>query len=169
MCGGECWNDVEARQRASSGNGGAIESGEGVAIGMRDFFNQTQQAQPFELTRHCRWRELQVLAQVCAAPAVDVELAVLQSSQQRVVDGVEEVQTLDAGFGAHARLAQPLQVALTGAGGVQTGEERQVALVAAQQDLAQIDDAIGKLLCSPMGYDISRSEERRVGAASRDR
>ena len=108
---------------------------------MRDLLDQSQHVHPPELARHCRGRDVQSGEQVDASPAVNVELAVLQGSQQRLVSGVEEVQALDRRVGAHARLAQPLQITLTRAGVVQAGQEGEVALVAAQQDLAQVDQA----------------------------
>ena len=100
---------------------------------MRDLLDQTKHVQPLELARHGPRRDVKSREQIGAAPAVDVELAVLQGSQQGVVSGVEEVQALDRRVGAHARLAQPLQITLAGAGIVQAGQEGEVALVAAQK------------------------------------
>ena len=85
-------------------------------------------------------------AKIGATPTMDIEFAVLQCSQQSLLGDVEEVQPLDAGIGADARLAQALQITLARAGVVQAGQERQVALVAAQQNLAQIDQAVDRLL-----------------------
>ena len=146
MRGSHSRNDVESGERAGCGDGGAAQSRQVVAVGMRDLLDQTEHAQPSELARHGRRRHVQPSHEIGSAPAVDVELAVLQGSQQRLVAGAEEVQALDRRVGAHARLAQPLQIALAGAGVVQAGQERQVALVAAQQDLAQVDQAVDRLL-----------------------
>ena len=134
-------NDVESRERASGGNDGAAHSGEVVAIGMRDLLDQTEQVQSPDLARHRRGGDVQPCDKVGSAPAVNVELTMLQSAQQRLVGGVEEVQPLGRRVRTHARLTQPLQVTLTGAGVLQAGQEREVALVAAQQDLAQVDQA----------------------------
>ena len=82
-----------------------------------------------------------MLDEIGTPPAVDVEFAALHGLEQRLVNAVEEVQPLDRRIAAHAGLAQPLQITLARAGVVQAGQEREVALVAAQQDLAQIDQA----------------------------
>lgn len=50
--------------------------------------------------------------------------------------------TLKRRVGTYARLAQALKITLPGAGIVQAGQECQVALVAAQQDLAQANQAV---------------------------
>ena len=72
---------------------------------MRDLFDQSQHVQAPELARHGRRRDVHAREQIGSAPAVDVELAALQGSQQRVVSGVEEVQAFDRWLDAHARLA----------------------------------------------------------------
>jgi hypothetical protein len=128
--------DAEAQERARGGDGCTAQAGQVVAIGAGDLLDQTEQAQPSELARHRGRGGVQPRNQIGAAPAVDVELAVLQSAQQRLIGGIEEVQALDRRVAAYTRLAQPLQVALAGAGVVQAGQECEVALVAAQQDLA---------------------------------
>ena len=101
-------NDVESRERARCGDGGAAQAGEVVAIGKRDLLDQAKPAQAPELARHRRGRRLQPSHEIGSAPAVDVELAVLKRSQQCLVAGAEEVQTLDRRVAAHAWLTQPL-------------------------------------------------------------
>ena len=84
--------------------------------------------------------------QISAPPAVDSELAELQSSQKGLLGRVEEVQTLDAGGGADTWLTQTLQVTLARTGVVQAGQECQVAVIATQQNVAQINHAVNRLL-----------------------
>ena len=84
--------------------------------------------------------------QIDAAPAMDVELAALQGSQQRLVSGVEDVHALDRRIPAHTWPAQPLQITLARAEVVQAGQEGEVALFADQQDLAKVDRAVNRLL-----------------------
>ena len=108
---------------------------------MRDFLDQSDHVQALELARHGRGCEWHMLDEIGTPPAVDVEFAALHGLEQRLVNAVEEVQPLDRRIAAHAGLAQPLQITLARAGVVQAGQEREVALVAAQQDLAQIDQA----------------------------
>src|SRR5574337_2133181 len=97
---------AEASQRAGCGDGGAAEAGQVVAVGMRDLLDQAEQTQPPKLTRHGRRRDVHACVQVGAPPAVDVELAALQRSQQLVIERVEEVQALDRRVAAHTGLAQ---------------------------------------------------------------
>ena len=108
---------------------------------MRHALDQPQHSQPLELARHDRGRELKMFEQIGPSPTVDVEFASLHGSEQRLVGGVEEVQSLDRRVVTYPRLAQPLEIAFTGRGVVQAGEKRQVALVAAEQNLAQVDQA----------------------------
>ena len=106
-------NDVEARERASCDDGSTAHSGEVIAIGMGDFFDQSKHMKALELSRHCPRGDVQVCEQIGTTPAVDSELAVLQGSQQGLLGGVEEIQALDAGVGTDMRLTQPLQITLS--------------------------------------------------------
>jgi hypothetical protein len=83
---------------------------------MHDFFDQSEHMKALELSRYRRRSDVQVCQQIGTAPAVDVELSVLQSSQQRLVVGVEEVHALNAGIVTRTRLTQALQITLAGAG-----------------------------------------------------
>jgi hypothetical protein len=58
---------------------------------------------------------VQVRQQIGATPTMDIELAVLQGSQQGLLGDVEEIQALDAWIGAHAGLTQSLQITFAGA------------------------------------------------------
>ena len=99
MGGSHGGNDVEARQRASGGDGGAPEAGQVIAIGMGDFFDQSEDVEALELSRHGRWGDMQVRQQIGATPAMNVEFAKLQNSQKRLLGSIEEVQALDARIG----------------------------------------------------------------------
>ena len=130
---------------------------------MRDFLDHSKHMKAFELSRQGRRGYLQVRQQIGATPAVDVELAELQGSQQGLLGGIEEVQALDAGIGTDARLTQSLQIAFARAGVVETGQERQVALIAAEQDFTQIDQAIDCLLyTSPAFVPVQRQIHRSI-------
>lgn len=113
---------------------------------MRNLFDQTEHVKALELSRHRRWGDIQVRQQISATPAVDSELAELQGAQQGLLDGVEEVQALDTGIGTDAGLTQALQITLAGAGVVQAGQEFEIALIAAEQGLAQFDQAVDGVL-----------------------
>src|ERR1035437_8772008 len=101
---------------------------------MCNLFDQSKNAQSLELARHGRWCDVDPLEQICAPPAVDVELASLQGSQKGLFGGIEKVQAHDAWVGTHAELAQPLQATLAGTGIIEAGEKSQITLVAAQQN-----------------------------------
>ncbi len=137
---------VEAGQRAGGSDGAKSDACEAIAIGMRDFFDQSKHMKALELSRHCPRSDVQVCEQISTTPAVDSELAVLQGSQQGLLGGVEEIQAVDAGVGTDTPLTRPLQITLTRAGIVQAGQECQVALIPAQQHLAQIDQTVDSLL-----------------------
>lgn len=121
ICHGE--NDVEARQRASGGDGCAAHSCDVLAIGMRDFLDQSRHTNPIELSRPCTRGDVQVRKQIGVTPAVASKLALLQGSQQGLLDGIEESQFLDAGIVTEARLTQSSQIALPRAEAVLAGQE----------------------------------------------
>src|SRR5260370_39034586 len=84
-----------------------------------------------------------MLGEIGTAQGMRVGLAGLKGTQQWLLAAVEEVESFDlALITAHAGLAQTLKDALTSAWVIQTGQKRQVALVAAQHDLAQVDQAV---------------------------
>ena len=74
MRGGDGGNNVEASQRAGSGDGSAPHFYQVIAIGMRNFFDHAEHMQPLELPGHGRWRDAQVGKQIGAPPAVDRDL-----------------------------------------------------------------------------------------------
>jgi len=131
-------NDIESSERAGGGNRGAPESGQVVAVGMGDLFDQAEQVQSSELARQHRRRQVQRGNEVGSSPAMDVELAALQGAQQRLVGLGEEVDPLDGWLGAHTWLAQAPKVAFSCARVVEAGQECKVAQIAAKQDLAQV-------------------------------
>ena len=53
-------NETEAGQRAGGGDGGTPDSGQIIAIGMRDFFDDSEHMQALELPRHGGRRDVQV-------------------------------------------------------------------------------------------------------------
>ena len=129
---------------------------------MRHFFDQSEYAQTRQLTRQRVGCRRHMASQVRTATAVNVELAMLQGFEQRLLGWVEEVQSLDALFATHSNLglAQPLQIALSSAGVVKTAQKRQVALITAQQNLLQVDQAVDRLLqarqlsCAVLSLDV---------------
>src|ERR1700752_3583087 len=99
---------------------------------MGHLLDRTECAQSRELSGQRRGAHVHMPGQIGTAQATHVELAALQGTQQCLLAAVEEVQSFDlALITAHARLAQTLKVALTGAGVIQTRQKSQVALVAA--------------------------------------
>ena len=123
---------------------------------MRNFFDQSKHPQTRQLTRQCRGRQRHMFGQVRPPTAVNIELTMLQGFEQRLLSRVEEVQAFDGLLRAHWHfgLTQSLQVALAFTGVIQTAKKRQVALVAAQQYLAQVDQAVDRLL---EGSQLSRA------------
>ena len=82
-CGGQRRDELKLGDRAGGGDGGAAETGEVVAIGSRDAFDQTEQAQASEFSREGCGTELgQERDQIGAAHATNVELGALQRAQQ---------------------------------------------------------------------------------------
>ena len=145
-CVSQSGDDVELRQGASGCDRGAPQAREVVAVGVGDALDQAEHAQA------ASWRESARRVQrarsgfeVGAAQAVDVELGTLQGAQQRLLGAGEEVQSLDGALTVVLRLGQPSEVALAAGGILQGREELQVAAVAAEQDLAQVDQAIDGL------------------------
>jgi hypothetical protein len=83
--------------------------------------------------------------EVGTADATDVELGTLKCTQQGLLSGIEEVEALEGmavdRFGAD----QPMQVTIAGGKVVQCGEIFEIAAVTAEQDLAQVDQAVDGL------------------------
>jgi len=73
---------------------------------------------------------------------MDVELAMLQGAKQRLVGCGEEVEPFDRRVGAQTGLAQALKVTFSRARVVEAGQEGKIAVVAAEQDFAQVDEAV---------------------------
>ena len=60
MGGSHGGDDIETGQRAGCGDGCTADSGQIIAIGMGDFFDDSEHMQALELARHGRRREFQV-------------------------------------------------------------------------------------------------------------
>ena len=84
--------------------------------------------------------------QVGGAHAVDIELGALQGAHKLVLGALKEVQSLDRIVRVATLLGQTVQRPNAGAGIVDGGKELEVAAVAAEQDLAQVDQAVDRLL-----------------------
>jgi len=140
-------DDLELRQGTSGGDGRSSQAREVIAVGAGDAFDQAERSQAMELTRQARGAQLGHEArQVGATHAVDVELGALQCPQKPLLGAFEEVQTLDGSIALALRFAEPRQVALA-AGSILDGrEELQVAPIAGEQNLAQVDEAVDRLL-----------------------
>src|ERR1700686_5923696 len=79
FCGGQGGHDVQLGDGTGSGDGGATKSGEVVAIGAGDAFEQSQRAQPFEAAgERGRVQGGHDDGEVCASQAADVELGPLE-------------------------------------------------------------------------------------------
>jgi len=120
-------------------------SGELVAIGARDFLDQPEHAQAPELARHCCWGKVQLGKQVgprqpwmLNSPCCKVRSSVWSAAQKKLIP-------LTDGSAPTRGWLRPLQVALARGGVFQAGQEGQVALIAAQQGLAQVDQAVDRL------------------------
>jgi hypothetical protein len=92
--------------------------------------------------------------QIGAADAGDIDPRILQSVQQRVIDRIKEVDALDGLVVDPARLGKPVERADTGREVVQRRQMLQVAAITAEQDLAQVDQAVDAFLdrCEIAGW-----------------
>jgi hypothetical protein len=143
---GESRDDGLFSDSTSGGDGRAAQTGQVVAIAMNDFLDETELAQAPKLARDAGRRDLaQEGDEVGTADATDVELGTLKCTQQGLLSGIEEVEALEGlavdRFGAD----QPMQVTIAGGKVVQCGEIFEVAAVTAEQDLAQVDEAVDGL------------------------
>ena len=139
---GHSWNDYECNRALECCDGLSAGASEVVAVGVGGALEQAQHAQPTQLARQPARREIgQQLHQVATRQAVDVEFGTLYGAKQGLVVEIEEVHALEGsipvGLGMRDALKQPSAAAVV----VQAGEEFQIALVAAEQDIAQIDQA----------------------------
>ena len=94
----------------------------------------------------CRGKMGQQADQVGAAHAVDVELRPLQCAQQLLLGALEEVQSLDRAVCLALLLGQAIQSADAGGVILDGGEELEVPAIAPEEDFAQIDPAVDRLL-----------------------
>ena len=145
--GCECWHDAQFRDGTGSGDGGAAEAGEIVAVGARDTLDEAEIPQAAQLARQgCRGKMGQQADQVGAAHAVDIELRPLQCAQQLLLGALEEVQSLDRAVCLALLLGQAIQSADAGGVILDGGEELEVPAIAPEEDFAQIDPAVDRLL-----------------------
>src|SRR6266403_1512562 len=129
------------------GGGGTTDAGEVVAIGSGYALDETDVSQPAKLAREAMRGELvEQREQVGTADAGDVDPRVLQGMQQGVIGPVEEVDALDGLVIDRAGLGKAVEGPDTGGEVIERGEMRQVAAVAGEQDLAQVDQAVDGLL-----------------------
>ena len=84
--------------------------------------------------------------QIGTTNAPEVELWTLQGTEQSLLRRVEEVETLERmavdGLGA----GESMQVAVAGGEVVERGKVLQVASVTAEQNFAQVDETVDRLL-----------------------
>jgi len=82
------------------------------------------------------------------APAMDIELAMLQGFEQGLLSRIEEVQAFDVlpRTDRHFGLTQALQISVACTCIVKAAKKCQVALVATQQYFTQIDQTVDRFL-----------------------
>ena len=93
-----------------------------------------------------KWQAGDKGSQVCSAQSADVELRRLEGAEQCLLASLEEVQAFDQAIFVAAILAEPIQGANPGAVVVEGGQVQQVSSAAAEQDVAQINQAVDRLL-----------------------
>lgn len=147
-CGSACesGNDDLSGDAASGGNGATAKTGQIMAVAMGDFLDQAELAQTPKVTGHARHGEIgQEARQIGTANALDVELRTLQGAQRRLLRRIEEVETLEGMAVDDLGAGESMQVAITCRRVVESGQVFQVAPVTAEQNLAQIDEAVDGL------------------------
>ena len=146
-CTGEGGDNGLFSDAASGGNGAAAESCQVIAIAMGDLLDQTELAQAPKIAGDTRHGEMgQEGLQIGTTNAPEVELWTLQGTEQSLLRRVEEVETLERmavdGLGA----GESMQVAVAGGEVVERGKVLQVASVTAEQNFAQVDETVDRLL-----------------------
>src|SRR5271165_4850896 len=146
-CGGESRDDAHLGDGAGCGDRGAAEAGQVVAISAGDALDQAEPAHATDLPgESSRAQAGDKGSQVYSAQSADVELRTLQSAEQCLLASLEEVQPFDQAIFVAAILAEPIQGANPGAVVVEGGQVQQVSSAAAEQDVAQINQAVDGLL-----------------------
>ena len=153
-----CWNDNESGEAFECRDGQSASSREVVAVGVCRALEQTEHSQTAQLSRQSAARHLeQEVGEIASSQAMNIELGSLHGAKQRLGVGVEEVQALEGPVAGGLRMGDALEGALTAAVVVEAGEERQVALVAAEQYLAQVNKAVdGFLWTGTLSVDAKR-------------
>ena len=132
---------------ASGGDGATAEAGQVIAVSTGDLLDEAEVAQASEITGDAGGRQMgKKRFQVGTTHTTDVELRTLQGAQQRMLGLVEEVEALDAMAIDLFGRGQFVEAATTGREVVERGEKFEIAAVAAEENLAQIDQAVNRLL-----------------------
>src|SRR5260370_26080803 len=143
----QCWDDCERGQSLAGGDGQAAAASEVVAVGISRALEQSEDAQAAQLPRQRGGRQRgQYSQQIATRQAMDVELGALDGAQESLIVAIEEVQALAGTVAIGLGVGNAIEQALARAVVVQAGEERQIALVAAEQDLPQVDQTVDGLL-----------------------
>src|ERR1700693_5872804 len=141
-------NDAHFGDAAGRSDGGAAEAGQIVAIGAGDPLDQAKLTHAVELSGEGGGGQGRDQgSQVSPAQSTDIELRALQGAKQRLFASLEEVQSLDEAIAIVALiLAEPIKGTSTGAVVVESGQILQISSAAAEHDLAEIDQAVDRLL-----------------------
>ena len=140
-------NDDECGEAFECCGGQSASTSEVVAVRVCCALEQSEYAQTAKLSRQLAARHVgQQVSEIASGQTMNVELWSLHRAKQRLVVGVEEVQALEGAVAVGLGMGDALEGALTAAMVVQAGEELEVALVAAEQDFAQVDEAVDGLL-----------------------
>src|ERR1019366_1871604 len=143
----QCRNDGGCGEALRRGGCGASGFGQIVAVCSGDSLDHPDVAQSAQVPRQPVWREhVQVGEKVGPADTGDFDPWILQGMQQRAVPWFEEVDPLDGLVLDLARLGQPVEGADACGEVVERGQMGEIAPVAPEQDLAQVDQAVDGLL-----------------------
>ena len=139
---GHSGNDGECSQTLECCDGQSAGASEVVAVGVCRALEQSEHAQAAQLSRQPGRREVgQKAQQVASCQAVDVERRALDRTHESLIVAIEEVQALEGSIAVRLGVRDALECALATAVVIQAGEELKIALIAAEQDLAQVDQA----------------------------
>ncbi len=146
-CACESGEDGLLGDSACGGDGTAAESGEVIAIAVSDLLDDSELAQAPEVAREAGSGNVgKEASQVGAANAAQVVFRSLQGTQHGLRGHIEEVEALefltldDLGFG------QPRQVSISGREVVERRKIFQVAAIAAEQKVTQVNEAVDGFL-----------------------
>ena len=144
---GECWDDDLFGEMAGGGDGVAAKSGQVIAVSVSDFLDEAQDTETFQVAGDTGHGEVgQEGFEIGTAHATDVELRALQGAEQGVLSLVEEVEALDAMTVDRFGSGEFVEAATAGGEVIERGEEFEIAAVTAEENLAQIDQTVDRLL-----------------------